>query len=126
MAIHPSAQVHPSAVIEDGATIGAGCVIGPFCVVGADVTLGPGVHLKSHVVVTGWTEVGDETVIFPFAVIGEIPQDLKFTGEKTRLIVGKRNRIREGVTMNPGTEGGGGLTSVGDDGLFMTGAHVGA
>ena len=125
MAIHPSAQVHASAVIEDGATVGAGCVIGPFCVVGADVTLGQGVHLKSHAVVTGWTEVGDETVVFPFAVVGEIPQDLKYAGEKTRLTVGKRNRIREGATLNLGTEGGGGLTSVGDDCLFMTGAHVG-
>ena len=125
MAVHPSAQVHSSAVIEDGATIGAGCVIGPFCMVGADVTLGERVHLKSHAVVTGWTELGDETVVFPFAVVGEIPQDLKYHGEKSRLVIGKRNRIREGATLNLGTEGGGGVTRVGDDCLFMTGAHVG-
>ncbi len=125
MEIHPSAQIHVSAVIEDGATIGEGCVIGPFSMVGAAVTLGRGVHLKSHAVVTGWTEVGEETVIFPFAVVGEIPQDLKYAGENTRLIVGKRNRIREGATLNLGTEGGGGVTRVGDDCLFMTGAHVG-
>ena len=80
--------------------------------------------MKSHAVVTGKTEIGAETVIFPQAVIGEIPQDLKFKGESTRLIVGARNRIREGVTMNSGTEGGGGETRVGDDCLFMTGAHV--
>ncbi|RZV99057.1 MAG: acyl-ACP--UDP-N-acetylglucosamine O-acyltransferase [Rhodobacteraceae bacterium] len=120
----PSADVHRSAVVEEGAVIGAGAVVGPFTVVGPDVRLGAGVVLKSHVTVTGMTEIGDETVIFPGAVIGEIPQDLKFKGEASRLIVGKRNRIREGVTMNTGTEGGGGETRVGDDCLFMTGAHV--
>jgi UDP-N-acetylglucosamine acyltransferase len=125
MSIHPTAIVHPTAVVEDGATIGAGATIGPYCVVGAEVVLAAGVVLKSHAVVTGWTEVGEGTVIFPFTSIGEIPQDLKFLGERTRLIIGKRNRIREGVTMNTGTEGGGGVTRVGDDGLFMTGAHIG-
>ncbi|WP_323764673.1 acyl-ACP--UDP-N-acetylglucosamine O-acyltransferase [Marinovum sp.] len=116
--------IHPSAVIEDGAEIGIGCRIGPFCHVGPKVVLGPRVELKSHVVVTGQTEIGEETVIFPFAVIGEIPQDLKFAGEETRLVIGKRNRIREHVTMNTGTAGGGGVTRVGDDGLFMAGCHV--
>ena len=125
MTIDPSATIHPSAVIEEGARIGAGCTIGPFCVVGPKVVLHQRVTLKSHVVVAGRTEVGDDTVIFPFASIGEIPQDLKFKGEDTQLVIGKRNRIREGVTMNTGTEGGGGITRVGDDGLFMTGAHVG-
>jgi UDP-N-acetylglucosamine acyltransferase len=104
MSIASSAQVHPSAVIEDGAVIGPDCEIGPFCVVGKDVTLARGVTLKSHAVVTGWTEIGEETLIFPFANIGDIPQDLKYAGERTRLIVGARNRIREGVTMNTGTE----------------------
>lgn len=125
MAIHASAQVHPSAVIETGAQIGAGCQIGPFCVVGPEVTLGADVVLKPHAVVTGWTDIGDGCVIFPFAVVGEVPQDLKFKGERTRLVVGKRNRIREGATLNTGTEGGGGVTRVGDDCLLMTGAHVG-
>jgi UDP-N-acetylglucosamine acyltransferase len=125
MTISPEAKVHPSAVIEQGATIGAGATIGPFCFVGPDVVLGAGVHVKSHAVVTGVTEVGPDTVIFPFATVGEIPQDLKFKGEKTRLIVGARCRIREGATLNTGTEGGGGLTRVGDDCLLMTGAHVG-
>lgn len=118
-------QIHPSAVIEPGAQVGEGCVIGPFCVVGAEVTLGRNVELKSHVVVEGWTEVGEGTVIFPFASIGHIPQDLKFGGERTKLEIGARNRIREHVTMNPGTEGGGGLTKVGNDGLYMMGVHVG-
>lgn len=125
MGIDPSARVHPSALVEDGAVIGPDCQIGPFCTVGAEVALGRGVVLKSHVVVTGWTEVGDETVIFPFASVGEIPQDLKFKGERTRLIIGKRNRIREGATLNTGTEGGGGVTRIGDDNLLMTGAHIG-
>ncbi|MBR9842223.1 MAG: acyl-ACP--UDP-N-acetylglucosamine O-acyltransferase [Rhodobacteraceae bacterium] len=124
MAISDQAKVHPSAVIEDGAEIAAGCVVGPFCVVGADVVLRAGVELKSHVVVTGRTEIGEETVVFSFAVIGEIPQDLKFKGEHSRLVIGKRNRIREHVTMNTGTEGGGGVTVIGDDGLFMAGCHV--
>ncbi len=116
--------IHPSAVIEEGASVAEGCTVGPFCVVGPHVSLAAGVELKSHVVVTGHTSVDEETIVFPGAVIGEIPQDLKFKGEETRLEVGKRNRIREGVTMNTGTEGGGGVTRVGDDCLFMTGSHV--
>ncbi|MFW5678201.1 MAG: acyl-ACP--UDP-N-acetylglucosamine O-acyltransferase [Rhodosalinus sp.] len=119
-----SASVHPTALVEEGAQLGEGCVIGPFCHVGAEVELGAGVLLRSHVVVTGSTRIGEGTEIFPFAVIGEIPQDLKYRGEKTRLEIGARNRIREHVTMNCGTEGGGGVTRVGDDGLFMAGAHV--
>ncbi|SIT79040.1 acyl-[acyl-carrier-protein]--UDP-N-acetylglucosamine O-acyltransferase [Yoonia rosea] len=118
------ADIHPSAVIADGAQIGADCVIGPFCVIGKDVVLGDRVTLKSHVVVDGDTHIGDDTVVFSFAVIGEIPQDLKFDGEKTRLRIGARNRIREHVTMNTGTANGGGETRVGDDGLFMAGCHI--
>ena len=116
--------IHPTAVIEPGAEIGTGVRIGPFCVVGSQVRLADRVELRSHVVVTGDTAIGDETVIFPFASIGEVPQDLKYRGEKVRLKIGARNRIREYVTMNPGTEGGGGVTRIGDDGLFMAGAHV--
>ena len=117
-------EIHATAVIEPGAQIGKGCIIGPFCVVGPHVVLGDRVELKSHVVVTGDTVIGDDTVIFSFAVIGEIPQDLKFRGEETRLVIGRRNRIREHVTMNCGTGGGGGITRVGDDGLFMAGCHI--
>lgn len=116
--------IHPSAVIEPGAKIGEGCEIGPFCVVGAEVELAERVVLKSHVVVTGNTIIGEDTVIFPFSVIGEIPQDLKFKGEKSSTVIGARNRIREHVTVNAGTEGGGGVTRIGDDGLFMAGCHI--
>lgn len=117
-------QIHPSAQIDPDARLGEGCVVGPFCVIGPKVVLGDRVELKSHVVVTGDTEIGDDTAVFSFAVIGEIPQDLKFKGEHSRLVIGRRNRIREHVTMNPGTDGGGGVTRIGDDCLFMAGAHV--
>jgi len=124
MAIHPSASVHPSAIIEAGAEIGPDSRIGPYCHVGPEVRIGRGVTLKSHVVVSGATSIGDGTEVFPFASLGEVPQDLKYRGERTRLEIGARNRIREHVTMNTGTEGGGGVTRIGDDGLFMAGAHV--
>jgi UDP-N-acetylglucosamine acyltransferase len=117
-------NIHPSSVIADGAMIGADCTIGPFCVIGANVVLGDRVVLKSHVVVDGDTHIGDDTVVFSFSVVGEIPQDLKFDGEQTRLRIGARNRIREHVTMNTGTVQGGGETRVGDDGLFMAGCHI--
>lgn len=125
MSIHPEARIHPSAVVETGAVIGAGCEVGPFSVIGPEVVLKDRVVVKSHVVVTGWTEVGEESVIFPFATVGEVPQDLKYKGEKTRLVIGRRCRIREAATLNVGTEGGGGVTRLGDDVLVMTGAHVG-
>ncbi len=124
MTIDASARIHPSAHVETGAMIGPGCRIGPFCLIGPEVTLLEGVEIKSHAVITGWTEIGAQTQVFPFATLGEEPQDLKFKGEKTRLIIGARNRIREHVTMNTGTIGGGGITRVGDDCLFMAGAHV--
>jgi UDP-N-acetylglucosamine acyltransferase len=116
--------IHPSACIEPGARIAQDVIIGPFCYIGAEVVLHSGVKLKSHVVLTGKTEIGQETVIYPFSVIGEIPQDLKFNGEKTILRIGKRNQIRENVTINVGTDGGGGVTLVGNDCLFMTGSHI--
>lgn len=116
--------VHPSAIVEEGAEIGPGCRIGPFSIVGPNVRLGAGVELKSHVVVTGATEIGADTLIFPFSVIGDIPQDLKYGGEETRLVIGARNRIREHVTINCGTAQGGGVTRIGDDGLFMAGCHI--
>ncbi len=125
MTIDASARIHPSAIIEPGAVIGADCRIGPFSLIGPEVTLGRAVEVKSHAVVTGWTEIGDDCTIWPFACIGEIPQDRKFAGERTRLVVGARCRLREGVTINTGTEGGGGITTVGDDCLFLANAHVG-
>lgn len=117
-------SIHPSAVVDPGARLGTDVQIGPFCVVGADVELGDRVRLASHVVVTGRTQVGSETVIYPFASIGHAPQDLKYSGEPSRLVIGSRNRIREHVTMNPGTAGGGMETRVGDDCLFMMSSHV--
>jgi UDP-N-acetylglucosamine acyltransferase len=117
-------DIHPSAVVERGARIAASAKVGPFCHVGAAVELGEGVELLSHVAVAGHTVVGEGTRIFPFASIGHQPQDLKYRGEESRLVIGRRNLIREHVTMNPGTEGGGMLTSVGDGCLFMVGVHV--
>lgn len=117
-------EIHPTAIIAEGAVLGAEVRIGPYCVVGPQVKLAPGVVLHSHVVLAGRTEIGAQTQIFPFASIGHAPQDKKFNGEESRLIIGARNNIREHVTMNPGTQGGGGLTQVGDDCLFMVGAHV--
>lgn len=116
--------IHPTAVIEDGAELGADVEVGPYSIVGAEVSLGDGVRLHSHVVLGGQTTIGPGTEVFPFASIGMAPQDLKFAGEKSTLTIGARCRIREHVTMNPGTEGGGLVTSVGDECLFMVGAHV--
>lgn len=124
MAVDPTADIHKTAVIEDGAKVGPNCRIGPYCVVGPKVSLAADVTLHSHVAVAGLTSIGEGTEIFPFASIGHAPQDLKFGGEETQLIIGCRNRIREHVTMNPGTSAGGGETRVGDDCLFMVGVHV--
>lgn len=125
MATDPSAHIHPTALVEEGAHIGPGCRIGPFAVIGPEVRLGARVEVKSHAVITGRTEVGEDSVVFSFACVGEVPQDLKYRGEPTRLEIGARVRIREGATLNIGTDGGGGVTRVGDDCLLMTGAHVG-
>ncbi|MCC5960993.1 MAG: acyl-ACP--UDP-N-acetylglucosamine O-acyltransferase [Rhodobacteraceae bacterium] len=123
--IDPSADIHPKAVVDDGATIGPDCKIGPFAIIGPEVTLGRGVTVKPHALVTGWTDIGDGCTIFSFASVGEIPQDLKYAGERTRLIVGKKCRIRENATLHIGTDGGGGVTRIGDNCLIMAGAHVG-
>jgi UDP-N-acetylglucosamine acyltransferase len=117
-------KIHPTAIIEDGAKIGADVEIGPYCCIGPNVVLGDGVKLLPHVVIAGRTSVGDGTRIYPFASIGQPPQDLKYKGEPSELRIGRRNNIREFVTMNPGTEGGGMLTATGDDCLFMACAHV--
>jgi UDP-N-acetylglucosamine acyltransferase len=117
-------DIHPTAIVDPAAELGHGVKIGPYSVVGAGVKLGDGVELMSHVVVAGSTTVGAETRIFPFSSIGHQPQDLKYKGEPSSLEIGERNIIREHVTMNPGTEGGGLLTKVGNDCLFMVGAHV--
>ena len=116
--------VHPSAVIEDGAQLGVDVAVGPFCHVGPDVILGDGVELVSHVALHGRTSVGARTRIFPFASIGHQPQDLKFHGEPSVLEIGADCLIREGVTMNPGTEGGGLKTVVGKGCTFLANSHV--
>ncbi len=116
--------IHPTAIVEDGAQIGAGVRIGPFCTIGAHVSLGDGCDLKSHVVVAGHTSIGARTTIFPFAVIGHAPQDLKYAGEPSTLTVGTDCIIREGVTMHPGTGHGTMKTVVGDRCFFLAYAHV--
>lgn len=118
-------KIHPSAVVEDGAVLGADVVIGPFCHVGANVQLGDGVELKSHAVVAGHTKVGPNTAIYPFASVGHQAQDLKYRGEKATLEIGARCLVREGVTLNAGTEGGGGKTVIGDNCAFLANSHVG-
>jgi UDP-N-acetylglucosamine acyltransferase len=117
-------DIHPSAVVDPAVRIADDCRIGPFCVLGGDVVLDEGVVLHSHVVVEGRTKIGRNTQIFPFACIGHRPQDLKYDNEASSLEVGVDNVIREYVTMNPGTGGGGMVTRVGDRCLFMVGAHV--
>ena len=118
------AEVHATAIVDPQARLGDGVKIGPYCVVGSRVDLGADVVLHSHVVVEGRTEVGARTQIYPFASIGHRPQDMKYTGEPSELIVGTDNMVREHVTMNPGTKGGGMVTRIGNHCLFMMGAHV--
>jgi UDP-N-acetylglucosamine acyltransferase len=118
-------EIHPTAVVEDGARIAEGVRIGPFCHVGREAMLGEGVELVSHVAVAGRTSIGARTRIFPFASIGHQPQDLKYHGEASTLTVGADCLLREGVTMNPGTEGGGMETIVGDRCTFLANSHVG-
>lgn len=119
-----STKIHPTAIIHAEAQIGTDVEIGPYCVIGPDVRLGDGCILKSHVAIDGDTEIGEQCRIYPFASLGHAPQDLKYAGEKTALRIGSGNVIREHVTMNPGTVGGGGETVVGDKGLFMVASHV--
>jgi UDP-N-acetylglucosamine acyltransferase len=116
--VDPTAQVHPAARIGLGTIIGANCTIGP------EVTIGSRCRIDPSVVIDGWTEIGDETHIFPMASIGLAPQDLKYRGERTRLTIGRRNTIREFATINRGTAGGGGQTSIGDQNLLMAYVHV--
>ena len=116
--------IHETAIVAKGAQVGSDCHIGAFCTVGGEVVLGDGVRLDSHVVVDGRTTIGDETHVYPFVSIGLAPQDLKYAGEPTGTEIGKRNHIREFVTIHRGTEGGGGTTRIGDGNLLMAQAHV--
>ncbi len=117
-------RIHPSAVVMKGAEIGAGTIVGANAVIGQHVKLGKRCRVGASAVVDGYTDIGDETEIFPFASIGLIPQDLKFKGEETYLRVGKRNIFREFVTIHRGTRGGGGETTIGDRNVFMAYSHV--
>jgi UDP-N-acetylglucosamine acyltransferase len=116
--------IHESAIVSPKAKIGDDCYIGAFSTVGDDVVLGNNVRLESHVVIGGDTKIGDETIVFPFVSIGLAPQDLKYGGEITKVEIGKRNHIREFVTIHRGTANGGGITRIGDDNLLMAQAHV--
>lgn len=118
------AAIHPTAIVGQHARIGKGVKIGPYCIVGDKVILHDNVELVSHAVIDGNTEVGAGSRIFPFASVGLQPQDLKYHGENSRLVIGERCTIREGATLNPGTEGGGMLTKIGNDCLIMASAHV--
>lgn len=121
----PSApSIHPTAIVDPGAELAAGVVVGPYAVIGPNVRIGLRTSLGAHCVLEGDTSIGADCQIFTGAVVGSIPQDLKYAGEKSELIIGDRNRIREYVTINPGTKGGGGKTVIGSDCLLMAYAHV--
>ena len=117
-------MIHPSAIIHPDVKVSNNVKIGPYCVIGKDVKIGENCELKSHVVVDGYINIGDKTQIFSFTSIGSDPQDLKFKGEKTEIIIGEGCKIREYCTINPGTAGGGGITKVGSNCLLMVGTHV--
>ncbi|HET9832331.1 MAG TPA: acyl-ACP--UDP-N-acetylglucosamine O-acyltransferase [Vicinamibacterales bacterium] len=117
-------EIHPTAIVHPRAYIGRGSIIGPHAVIGPHVRIGERCAIGASAVVDGWTEIGDETEVFPFASIGLIPQDLKFKGEMTKLTIGRRNVFREFVTINRGTLGGGGVTEIGDHNVFMAYVHV--
>ena len=116
--------IHPSSVVSPRATVGRDCHIGPYSIIGDEVTLGDGVRLDAHCVIDGRTWVSDETHVFPFVSIGLAPQDLKYKGEPAETRIGRRNHIREFVTIHRGTQGGGMLTQTGDDCLIMAQAHI--
>lgn len=124
--ISKNANIHSTAILETGnIKIEDEVEIGPYCVLRGNITLNKGVRLISHVSLSGNTEIGDGTTLYPFSSIGQIPQDLKYRGEESYLIIGKDNIIRENVTINSGTFHGGMYTRIGDSNLFMIGSHVG-
>ena len=117
-------MIHKTAIVDSKAKISSSVNIGPYCVIGPNVEINENVKIHSHVNISGNTKIGKGNKIYPFASIGNDPQDLKYNGEETKLIIGDNNKIREYVTINPGTEGGGGLTKIGNDCLFMISSHV--
>ncbi len=117
--------IHPTAVVDPGAQVDPTCEIGPYAVVGPHVKLGPRTIVAAHAIVTGHTTMGEGNRVFPHAVVGEIPQDLKYRGEPTALVIGDRNTFRECATINLGTVQGGGVTTIGSGCLFMAYSHIG-
>jgi len=117
-------DIHKSSIISKETKLGSKVKIGPYCMLGPKVQVGNNVKIYSHVNLDGYTIIGSDTQIFPFASIGTVPQDLKYKGEKSKLLIGSNNIIREYVTMNPGTKGGGLITKIGNNCLFMIGSHV--
>jgi len=125
LAIEPgAAYIHPTAVVDPAARVGAGTTVGPYCTIGPEVVIGQRCQIGASVVIDGWTEIGDDTRVYPMASIGLAPQDLKYKGERTRLAIGRENTFREFVTINRGTLGGGGHTTIGAGNLFMAYVHV--
>lgn len=117
-------NIHKTAIIEDGAKLGENVTIGAYTVIGKDVKIGNGTTIGSHTLIEGKTTIGENNEIFSHASIGTIPQDLKFDGEDVELVIGNNNKIREYTLFNPGTQGGGGITKIGDNNLFMGYTHV--
>jgi UDP-N-acetylglucosamine acyltransferase len=117
-------RLHPTAVIDSRADLDCDVEVGPYCVIGAGVKIGKGCKIDSHAVIQGRTTLGDGNVVFPFATVGTVPQDLKYKGEPSELKIGNRNVIREYVSLNPGTAGGGMITHVGDQNLLMMHCHI--
>jgi len=117
-------KLHPTAIIDPRAELDSGVEVGPYCVIGAGVKIGRGSKLQSHVAIQGRTTLGEGNVVFPFATVGSVPQDLKYQGEPSELVIGNRNTIREYVSLNPGTAGGGMITRVGDQNLLMMHCHI--
>jgi UDP-N-acetylglucosamine acyltransferase len=117
-------NIHPTAIVHPGAKLAADVTVGPYAVIEDNVVIGKGTKIGAHTVIKPFVDIGEYNEIYQMASIGEVPQDLKFGGEETRLVIGHRNRIREFTTLNRGTVGGGGVTSIGDDCFFMAYAHV--
>ena len=117
-------MIHKTAIIDSKAKISENVKVGPYTVIGPNVEIGENTEIYSHVNISGYTKIGKNNKIYPFASIGNDPQDLKYSGEKTNLEIGDSNKIREYVTINPGTKGGGGLTKIGNNCLFMVSAHI--
>ncbi|MBI4460493.1 MAG: acyl-ACP--UDP-N-acetylglucosamine O-acyltransferase [Acidobacteria bacterium] len=124
MSLASTAEIHPTAIVHAGARLGASVRVGPYCVVGDEVEIGEGCELMAHIYMEGPLRIGPGNKFFPYSSIGVIPQDLKYRGERSETVIGRENTFREFVTVHRGTEGGGGVTSIGDNNLIMAYAHI--